>query len=259
MLLKRGEVAIRNKLLEEIGELIIESHRRNKKRLSEELADVFYLTLVLASSHGVRLADIEACLASRHSKGSCAPRSGGSEVEILKRLAPFRTQGEKLSLASLSEATGFRLSRGADVILFSPLLKNSGSRGLTVRRNVFPKEVKALKTYLEGHDLKVKMGVGRGEEVRYVARRSGGVLSVLIYLAQFIVVPVAVKLLADFIKERVDRWRRDSVTKAEGRVEVHLIVAAGGNRKERTYLWEGDIESVHEGLAKTQIGEASKR
>ena len=250
MLLKRGEVAICNKLLEEVVELIIESRRRNKKRLSEELADVFYLTLVLATWHGVRLEDIELCLGSRHSKGRVESESASSSAGVLRRLAPFQTAQGEVTLSRMLKATGFKVSHGADIVLFSPLLKTVNYKDASSRTNVFPHEIKAIKTLFEEHDLKVKVGVRPGESERYVTHRSSGSLSAIIFVAKVVVLPVTVKLLADYLKEFIDRRRKGD--RGASKVDIQLVVAADGLVKEQAFALEGALERVHGELGKIQ-------
>jgi phosphoribosyl-ATP pyrophosphohydrolase len=235
MLLKRGEVAIRNKLLEEVAELIIESQRGDKPRVAEEMADVFYLTLVLASHHGVRLEDVEHRLAARHSKNKVESEAGPSVAAVLRRLAPFHARPGNFSFLRLCQATGFEPSQGADIVLFSPFLKEA-------KRSEFPQESKTLKTLLEKHGLKVKVGVRSGESARYVIRRSGSLLSAIIFVAKPVVLPITVKLLVDYLKDLIDSQ--------ESNIAIHLVLAGNGPVKEQTFVLEGTPESVHGELNK---------
>jgi phosphoribosyl-ATP pyrophosphohydrolase len=250
MLLKRGEVAIRNKLLEEVAELIIESRRGDAPRVADELADVFYLALVLASHHGVSLEEVEKRLASRHAKGKVESEAGSSAAAVLRRLAPFLLRPGKVSFSRLSKATGFEASDGADIVLFSPFLKAAKPSRVNVRSNEFPQENKALKTLLEKHELKVKMGIQPGESARYVTRRLSNSLSAIIFVAKPVVLPLAVKLLVDYLRDCIDK--RGNETAVKSKTAIHLIVAADGSIKEQTFVLEGTPESVHGELGKIQ-------
>jgi len=65
-LLSAGEDAILKKIGEEAMEVILAGKGQGDQRLIEEVADLFYHTLVLLVSRNLRLADIEAELARRH-------------------------------------------------------------------------------------------------------------------------------------------------------------------------------------------------
>ena len=237
MLLKRGEVAIRNKLLEEVAELIIESRQGDRPRIAEELADVFYLTLVLASHHGVRLEDVERCLAARHSKGKVASETGSLEATVLRRLAPFRARPGKFSFSRLSKTTRFEPSQGADIVLFSPFLKVA---------NEFPQESKTLKTLLEKHGLKVKWGIRPGEIARFITRRPSSLWSAIIFIAKPVVLTLTVKLLVDYLKELIDN--------RESKLGIRFIVAADGSTQEQTFVMEGTPDRVRGDLDKVLSG-----
>ena len=239
MLLKRGEVAIRNKLLEEVAELIIASGLEDAPRVAEELADVFYLALVLASYHGVSLQAVEKCLASRHSKGKVQSESGSSPTAILRRLAPFLARQGDFSFARLSKATGFEGSPGADIVLFSPFLNTP---------NEFSKESKALKTLLEKHELKVKLAIRPGEMERYVKDLSSNSLSAIIFVAKPVILPAIVKLLVDYLRDFIDKKENADVVKKEA--AIHLIVAADGSIKEQAFVLKGTLERIHTQLRK---------
>ena len=65
-LLQAGEDEILKKVGEEAMEVILAAKGQGNQRLVEEVADLFYHTLVLLSSRGLRLADIEEELSRRH-------------------------------------------------------------------------------------------------------------------------------------------------------------------------------------------------
>jgi phosphoribosyl-ATP pyrophosphohydrolase len=237
MLLQRGEVAIRNKLLEEVAELIIESRLGDRPRIAEELADVFYLTLVLASHHGVRLADVERRLAARHSKGKVASAAASSASAVLRRLAPFRARPGNFTFSRLCKTTGFEPSQGADIVLFSPFLK---------ALNEFPRESKTLKTLLEKHGLKAKWGLRSGESARFITRRPGSLLSAIVFIAKPVVLPLTVKLLVDHLNEMTDS--------RESELVLRLTVAADSSAKEQSFVMQGTPERVRGELAKVLSG-----
>ncbi len=66
-LFSEGEDAILKKVGEEAMEVILAAKGQGKQRLVEEVADLFYHTLVLLSSQDLSLADVEAELRRRHS------------------------------------------------------------------------------------------------------------------------------------------------------------------------------------------------
>jgi phosphoribosyl-ATP pyrophosphohydrolase len=66
-LLKKGTDAILQKIGEESVEVILAAKGQGRKRLVEEVSDLFYHTLVLLASQGVTLAEVEAELRRRHS------------------------------------------------------------------------------------------------------------------------------------------------------------------------------------------------
>jgi phosphoribosyl-ATP pyrophosphohydrolase len=259
MQLGKGETALCNKLLEEIAEVIVESRQRNKRRITEELGDVFFRALVLAAWHGIRLEDIEAYLSKQHSRDNPLVKPAGFISALVKRLAPFESRQDRLSLARLSEATGFHLPQGTEFVLFSPLLMNAGRTGLLRKVNVFPAEVKGLRTFLESRDIKVKMGIKAGEFERYIDRRSESVLSVIMYVVQFVALPIALNLLAAYLKENIEIRRREGASQQKDKVEIRLVVGAEVGGKERTYVLEGDPHRVARDLAAAQVEQGDKK
>jgi len=65
-LLAGGEDAILKKVGEEAMEVILAAKGQGDRRVIEETADLFYHTLVLLSSRGLSLSEVEAELARRH-------------------------------------------------------------------------------------------------------------------------------------------------------------------------------------------------
>ena len=65
-LLAAGEGEILRKVKEESAELILAAEQQGDKRLLEELADLFYHSLVLLAARGLHLKDLEAELRRRH-------------------------------------------------------------------------------------------------------------------------------------------------------------------------------------------------
>jgi phosphoribosyl-ATP pyrophosphohydrolase len=67
-LLNEGEDKILKKIGEEAIEVIVAAKGQGDQRVVEEVADLFYHTLVLLAAHGLTLADVEAELRRRHLK-----------------------------------------------------------------------------------------------------------------------------------------------------------------------------------------------
>lgn len=67
-LLAAGEPKILSKIAEESAELIRAAEQEGDQRLVEELADLFYHTLVLLAVRGLSFEDLEAELRRRHSR-----------------------------------------------------------------------------------------------------------------------------------------------------------------------------------------------
>ncbi len=65
-LLAQGEEKILQKVGEEAVEVILAAKGQGDQRLVEEIADLFYHTLVLLSAKDLSLADVEAELRQRH-------------------------------------------------------------------------------------------------------------------------------------------------------------------------------------------------
>ena len=65
-LLQKGTDAILQKVGEESVEVILAAKGQGRHRLVEEVADLFYHTLVLLADQGVSLEEIEAELSRRH-------------------------------------------------------------------------------------------------------------------------------------------------------------------------------------------------
>ena len=68
-LLAEGEDVILKKVGEESVEVILAAKSQGDQRLVEETADLFYHLLVLLASRDLSLADIEAELEHRHTRG----------------------------------------------------------------------------------------------------------------------------------------------------------------------------------------------
>ncbi|MBP1703961.1 MAG: hisE [Chloroflexi bacterium] len=69
-LLSAGEDEILKKIGEEAVEVILAAKAQGNLRLVEELADLYYHSLVLLAARELSLADVEAELARRHLSGS---------------------------------------------------------------------------------------------------------------------------------------------------------------------------------------------
>lgn len=67
-LLSKGEDAILKKVGEEAMEVILAAKGQGDERLVEEVADLFYHTLVLLSSRDLSLAEVDAELEVRHAR-----------------------------------------------------------------------------------------------------------------------------------------------------------------------------------------------
>ncbi len=65
-LLAAGEREILRKVREESAELILAAEQQGDRRLIEELADLFYHSLVLLAARGLHLEDLETELRRRH-------------------------------------------------------------------------------------------------------------------------------------------------------------------------------------------------
>jgi len=63
-----GEDRILQKIGEEAVEVIIAAKGQGGRRITEEVADLFYHTLVLLSAKGLSLSDVEDELRQRHQK-----------------------------------------------------------------------------------------------------------------------------------------------------------------------------------------------
>lgn len=72
-LFSQGEDEILKKVGEESVEVILAAKAQGDERLLNELADLYYHTLVLLSSRNLSLADVEAVLEKRHK-----PRPAGN-------------------------------------------------------------------------------------------------------------------------------------------------------------------------------------
>jgi phosphoribosyl-ATP pyrophosphohydrolase len=68
VLLNSGEDKIIQKIGEEAIEVIVAVKGQGNERVVEELADLFYHSLVLLAERGLTLADVEAELRRRHSR-----------------------------------------------------------------------------------------------------------------------------------------------------------------------------------------------
>ncbi len=68
-LLEAGTDAILQKVGEESVEVLLAAKGQGRKRLIEEVSDLFYHTLVLLAEQGIPLTEVEAELRRRHTKG----------------------------------------------------------------------------------------------------------------------------------------------------------------------------------------------
>jgi len=65
-LFKKGEDKILQKVGEEVTEVIVAAKGENKKRITEEVADLFFMTLVLLVEKGISIRSILDELEKRH-------------------------------------------------------------------------------------------------------------------------------------------------------------------------------------------------
>jgi phosphoribosyl-ATP pyrophosphohydrolase len=72
-LLSAGEDTILKKVGEEATEVILATKAQGNRRVVEEVADLFYHTLVLLAARGLTLADVEDELRRRHLNRSTEP------------------------------------------------------------------------------------------------------------------------------------------------------------------------------------------
>jgi phosphoribosyl-ATP pyrophosphohydrolase len=77
-LLARGPEKCAQKFGEEAVEAVIEAVKGDRERLVSEAADVLYHLLVMLTSRGVSLAQVEAELARREGKSGLAEKAGRS-------------------------------------------------------------------------------------------------------------------------------------------------------------------------------------
>ena len=69
-LLEKGEDAILQKVGEEAVEVILAAKGQGDERVIEEVSDLFFHTLVLLASRGLKLAEVQAELERRHARRS---------------------------------------------------------------------------------------------------------------------------------------------------------------------------------------------
>ena len=67
-LMEKGEDAVLQKVGEEAVEVLLAAKGQGNQRVIEETADLFYHTLVLLSSRGQTLKDVQAELQRRHAR-----------------------------------------------------------------------------------------------------------------------------------------------------------------------------------------------
>lgn len=72
-LLEAGEDEILKKVGEEAVEVILAAKAQGNQRLIEEIADLYYHSLVLLAARDLTLADVQAELARRHSPEGAKP------------------------------------------------------------------------------------------------------------------------------------------------------------------------------------------
>lgn len=68
-LIKQGEDAILQKIGEEATEVILAAKGKNKKRIVEEIADLYFMTIVLLAAQGISIESIFEELDIRHKTG----------------------------------------------------------------------------------------------------------------------------------------------------------------------------------------------
>jgi len=240
MLVEKGPVHVCKKLQEEVLEAAIESSCGNRDRVTNELADIVFHMLVLASCHGITLREIEKCLGRRHKMASRAT----SAKLYAARLAKREMKLGKPSSEVLFTLCGLAPSSAADVVLFSHTL-NPPNKGKTPSTKVFSVQAKELKTKLQRDGIKVKLAVPPDSEERFVARRADAFVIPLLFVANTIILPICLNILASFIKDAFDRLAKSKEPKAHTqKVQILLGVAASGERKEKWYIFEGTLREV---------------
>jgi phosphoribosyl-ATP pyrophosphohydrolase len=251
MLIEKGPEYVCRKLVEEVLEVALESQKGNRSQMVKELADVFYHALVLGVCHGIDLGDIERSLREEHQK---SVRLVGINAE---RLSAHRAKKWPFSIEEMFRSAGFQLSAGTDVVLLSHnFAKGDACRAQAA--NLFSPEAKVLKTALQKHGLKVKMGASPERGERYVERRSLEILTPVVFVASHVLLPLCVHLLAAYLKDRIDALRKSrKQLRNDQKVRVVVCTAKGKDKGEWWFVFEGNLQQLQKDLE--SLGKASEK
>jgi phosphoribosyl-ATP pyrophosphohydrolase len=239
MLFNQGPISISKKLLEEVLEAAIEFRCGTRERQVNELADIFYHALALGTCGGITLEDIEKCLAARHSEN----KSGSAPSFRPGAWGKYRVKG-RLSLKSMLLRSGLPSIGDAQVVLFSHRL-NDTNRRRAQEVVPFSIEAKEIKTQLQQQGVKVKLGVPPDSPETFVTRRADFILPPIIFVAEHIVLPLCVHILASYLKGWLDRRRQNRKSEIASR-KLTLVVGVAGDlgREEKWYMFEGTAKDI---------------
>jgi len=242
MLIDKGAGHVCRKLQEEVLEAILESHDGHRDRLVQELGDVLYHALVLGACHNIFLEDIENCLAAHHRSVRTA------DAQVLKKLETYEAPKPPATTATLLKRSKCKVSGATDVVLFSPNLL-SDTPGIHAAKS-FPSETKALRTYFQRNDVKVKMGVATDDEIKHAPRRRSTELVLpIICVVNAVLIPLCVSLLAAYLKDIIDKAGKGKKTPVSRQTtKLSICLCEGKRKKTRWFRFEGKLEQVRSEL-----------
>ena len=240
MLLNKGNSYIERKLLEETMEVILESHDCNREKLLNEISDLLYHILVLATYHGLTLHDIERALASKNNRCSVIDSS------LLRRLEVFRDDAWPFSSEQMLKCCDLSESDVTDVWLFSHNFRRESLDSIRVV-NRFSNDAKALKNAIQGHQVKVKYAVPPDQQEEF--RRDAELVIPILFIANAICLPIVLNILAAYIKDRLDKTPKALIDQS-AEIQISMGIKKSAECEERWFTIKGSADDVRTFLEK---------
>lgn len=248
--LLKGPDYLGRKVVEESAEVLAEAVRssrntkQKKSRLTEELSDLIFYALILATSEDISLTDIEGVLANRHDKD----RYLDSARLDAHRLQPYASKRPAFDLNGLLRHYKMSFPRTADIVLVSHRVrKKRHPDAAQICR--FSEHAKALKVKLTSEKLKVKLAVPRGKNEVFESRRGTSLTLPIVVVLSSVALPLCINILAAYVKDWLDA--QDDTAK-ETDLQIDITVRKTGKKKETWYEIKGKPAEVYRALRKLQ-------
>lgn len=197
-LINKGSEFIERKVLEETLEVILESHDNNREGFIDELSDLIYHLLVLSAAKGVHIDSIEECLGLRH-KGLSTYYE-----RIIEKLDKYKNEQIQITFDEIVNTLNYKNFKKNDILLFSHNFWKNNSINIS-NTNRFTYEAKELKNLFSSQEIKTQFAIKTEQEIEIYERRSDEIIIPLIFVLNYLCLPMTLNILAGYIKDQIDK------------------------------------------------------